>query len=199
MITSAQPGDGKTTTVINTAIAFTQLKNEVLIIDCDMRRPMIHKLVRFEKQKGLSTFLSGGGNLAEFIKRTPIPYLSILPCGPTPPNPSELISSDSMRVMLDFLVKRYKYILIDSPPLITVSDSLILSTMVDGVILVARSRKSKGETLRRAFHNLSSVRARVLGVILNDLDAHGEDYDYYFSHNYRSEYPDRVRNSNARD
>jgi capsular exopolysaccharide synthesis family protein len=199
MITSPQPGDGKTTTVINTAIAFTQLKAEVLIIDCDMRRPMIHKLAHFEKQKGLSTLLSGGGNVAEFIKRTPIPYLSILPCGLTPPNPSELISSESMSRLLDFLVNRYKYILIDSPPLITVSDPLILSTMVDGVILVAKSGKSKSETLRRAFHNLSRVRARVLGIILNELNVRGEDYDYYFSHNYRSDYTDQVGNGDVRD
>jgi capsular exopolysaccharide synthesis family protein len=199
MITSAQPGDGKTTTVINTAIAFTQLKTEVLIIDCDMRRPMIHKLAHLEKQKGLSTLLSGGGNVADFIRPTPIPYLSILPCGLTPPNPSELISSESMSRLLNFLANRYKYILVDSPPLITVTDSLILSTMVDGVILVARSGKNKSETLRRAFHNLTRVRARVLGIILNDLNVRGEDYDYYFSHNYRSEYSDQVRNGDAHD
>jgi capsular exopolysaccharide synthesis family protein len=185
MITSAQPREGKTTTVINTAIAFTKLKAEVLIIDCDMRRPMIHKLARIEKRKGLSTYLAGGGNISEFIKRTPIPYLSILPCGPVAPNPSELISSETMKEMLEHLSSRYKYILIDSPPLITVTDSMILSTMVDGVVLVARSGKCKSEALRRALHTLSSVRARVLGVILNDLDVREEGYEYYYSSNYQ--------------
>jgi polysaccharide biosynthesis transport protein len=202
MITSGQPGDGKTTTVVNTAIAFTKLKAEVLIIDCDMRRHAIHNQAHTEEQEGLSTFLTGGGNIAEFIERTPIPHLSILPAGPAPPNPSELISSESMREMLYFLANRYKYILIDSPPLVAVTDSIILSTLVDGVILVAKSGKSKSEALRRAFQRLSSVQARVLGVILNDLDVRGEDYDCYFSSNYTSsnyttDQPDQVKSRSA--
>ncbi|MCI0422161.1 MAG: polysaccharide biosynthesis tyrosine autokinase, partial [Acidobacteria bacterium] len=199
MVTSGQPGEGKTTTVINTAIAFTQLKAEVLIIDCDMRRPMIHKLARIDKQKGLSTFLSGSGDIAEFIKRTPIPYLSILPSGPTPPNPSELISSESMKEMLNVLLDRYKYILIDSPPLIAVADPMILSTIVDGVILVARSGKSKSEALRRASQHLSSVRAKVLGVILNNLNVRRENYEYYYSANYHTDSSDQVTGGSAGD
>jgi capsular exopolysaccharide synthesis family protein len=168
-----------------------------LIIDCDMRRPRIHNLARIEKQKGLSTFLSGGGDITTFIKRTPIPYLSILPAGPTPPNPSELISSESMKEMLDYLVRRYKYVLLDSPPLMNVSDSVILSTMVDGVILVAKSGKSKSETLRRALQSLSSVRARVLGVILNGSDARGEGYDYYYSYGDPGEHTEPPKTRSA--
>jgi polysaccharide biosynthesis transport protein len=190
MFTSGQPCDGKTTTVINTAIAFTQLKAEVLIIDCDMRKPMIHKLARLEREKGLSTYLSGGGEIQNFIKRTPIPLLSILPCGPKPPNPSELISSENMKTMLNVLVDRYDYIIIDSPPLVNVTDPIILSTMVDGVILVAKAGKSKSETLRRALQDLSSVRAKVLGVILNHLDLRRENYEYYYANKYRPSNPD---------
>jgi len=186
LITGAQPGDGKTTNVINTAIAFTQLKAEVLIIDCDMRTPMIHKLARLEKEKGLSTYLACGGDVAEFIKQTPIPYLSIFPSGPAPPNSSELISSDSMKEMLNSLADRYDYILLDSPPLGGGGDSIILSTIVDGVILVAKSGKSKSEVLRRAVCDLSSVRARVLGVILNGCNVGREGHDYYYSYRYRS-------------
>jgi len=186
LITGAQPGDGKTTNVINTAIAFTQLKAEVLIIDCDMRTPMIHKLARLEKEKGLSTYLACGGDVAEFIKQTPIPYLSIFPSGPAPPNSSELISSDSMKEMLNSLIDRYDYILLDSPPLGGGADSIILSTIVDGVILVAKSGKSKSEVLRRAVCDLSSVRARVLGVILNGCNVGREGHDYYYSYRYRS-------------
>src|SRR5262249_40430136 len=113
------------------------------------------------------------------------------------PNPSELISSESMREMLYFLADRYKYILIDSPPLVAVTDSIILSTLVDGVILVAKSGKSKSEALRRAFQRLLSVQARVLGVILNDLDVRGEDCDYYFSSNYTADQPDQVKSRSA--
>ncbi len=189
LITSAQPGDGKSTTVVNTAIAFTKLKTEVLIIDCDMRKPKIHQASRIVNEKGLSTYLAGGGNIADFIERMPIPYLSILPSGPVPPNPSELISSDSMKEMLNSLVDHYDYILIDSPPLGSVTDSLVLSTIVDGVILVAKGGKSKSEVLRRAIRDVTNARARVLGVILNDINVYREDYDYY-NKVYRSDNSD---------
>jgi capsular exopolysaccharide synthesis family protein len=199
LMVSAQPGDGKTTTVINTAIAFTQLKAEVLIIDCDMRKPTIHKLARLDKGKGLSTYLSRGGEITDFIRRTPIPYLSILPCGPLPPNPSELVSSEGMREMLHKLSGLYDYIIIDSPPLIGVTDPIILSTIVDGAILVARSGKSKSEVLRHALQDLSTVRARVLGVILNNFNKRRNGYESYYSPQSRSDQADRFGANGAGD
>jgi capsular exopolysaccharide synthesis family protein len=179
MITSAQPGDGKSTAVLNTALAFTKLKTEVLIIDCDMHKPKIRQESHITNEKGLSTYLAGGGNIAEFIERMRTPYLSILPSGPVPPNPSELISSDSMKEMLNSLVDHYDYILIDSPPLGIFTDSLILSTIVDGVIIVAKAGKSKSEVLRRAIKDVTNARAKVLGVILNDIKVHSNEYEYY--------------------
>jgi capsular exopolysaccharide synthesis family protein len=199
LVTSGQPGEGKTTTVYNTAVTLSHLKVDVLIIDCDMRKPRIHTLARLEKGKGLSTYLSSGGSVLEYIKQTQVPHLSILPCGPVPPNPSELISSESMKDMLTLLSGHYDYILIDSPPLASVTDPLILSTLVDGVILVGRSGKSKTEVLRRASQNLLSVRAKVLGSVLNDHNFNREGYDFYYSHNYHTEPADQLQSNEARD
>jgi capsular exopolysaccharide synthesis family protein len=191
MVTSGQPGDGKTTTIFNIALALTQLKSEVVIVDCDMRKPRIHKLLQLTKSEGLSTLLSSGGDLNRFVTRTSVPHLSVIPCGYVPPNPSELISSESMKELLRSLAERFDYVLIDSPPLFTVSDPIILSTLVDGVILVVKSGQSKSELVRRACHDLSSVGARILGVTLNNLNLRKDGYDYYNSYRQYVDYVDR--------
>jgi polysaccharide biosynthesis transport protein len=191
MVTSGQPGDGKTTTIFNIALALTQLKSEVVIVDCDMRKPRMHKLLQLTKSEGLSTLLSNGGDLNRFVTRTAVPHLSVIPCGYVPPNPSELISSESMKELLRSLAERFDYVLIDSPPLFTVSDPIILSTLVDGVILVVKSGQSKSELVRRACHDLSSVGARILGVTLNNLNLRKDGYDYYNSYRQYVDYVDR--------
>ncbi len=191
MVTSGQPGDGKTTTVFNIALALTQLKAEVLVVDCDMRKPRIHKLLQLQKGEGLSTLLASGGDPDKFINRTPVRGLSVLPCGFVPPNPSELISSGSMKELLRSLGERFDYVIIDAPPMISVSDPIILSTLVDGVILVVKSGESKGESVRRACQDLSSVGARVLGVALNKLNIRKDGYDYYRNYRQYVDYIDR--------
>jgi polysaccharide biosynthesis transport protein len=191
MVTSGQPGDGKTTTVFNIALALTQLKAEVLVIDCDMRKPRLHKLLQLQKGEGLSTLLASGGDPDKFIIRTPVRGLSVLPCGYVPPNPSELISSESMKELLRSLAERFDYVIIDAPPMISVSDPIILSTLVDGVILVVKSGESKGESVRRACQDLSAVGARVLGVTLNNLNIRKDGYDYYRNYRQYVDYIDR--------
>jgi capsular exopolysaccharide synthesis family protein len=191
MVTSSQPGDGKTTTIFNIALALTQLKAEVVIVDCDMRKPRIHKLLQLTKGEGLSTLLSSGGDLNRFISRTSVPHLSAIPCGHVPPNPSELISSENMKELLRSLAERFEYVLIDSPPLFTVSDPIILSTLVDGVILVVKSGQSKSELVRRACQDLASVGARILGITLNNLNLRKDGYDYYNSYRQYVDYVDR--------
>lgn len=191
MVTSGQPGDGKTTTVFNIALALTQLKAEVLVIDCDMRKPRIHKMLQLQKGEGLSTLLASGGDPDKFINRTPVRGLSVLPCGYVPPNPSELISSGSMKELLRSLSERFDYVIIDAPPMISVSDPIILSTLVDGVILVVKSGDSKGESVRRACQDLSTVGARVLGVALNNLNIRKDGYDYYRNYRQYVDYIDR--------
>ncbi len=188
LVTSGQPGDGKTTTTFNIALALTQLKAEVLIVDCDMRRPRIQKLFDMTNCEGLSTFLTSGGDLDKFIKRAPVPHLSILPCGFVPPNPSELIGSENMKHLLRSLEERFDYIILDSPPLVTVTDPIILSTMVDGVILIVKSGQSKTELVSRACQQLSAVGAKVLGITLNNLDIRKEGYDYYRYYRYYANY-----------
>jgi polysaccharide biosynthesis transport protein len=191
MVTSGQPGEGKTTTVFNIALALTQLRAEVLVIDCDMRRPKIHKLLQMQKGEGLSTLLTHGGDPDKFISRTPVRCLSVLPCGYMPPNPSELISSEGMKALMRALSERFDYVIIDAPPMISVSDPIILSTLVDGVIIVVKSGESKGESVRRVCQDLSTVGARVLGVTLNNLNIRKDGHDYYRNYRQYVDYIDR--------
>jgi polysaccharide biosynthesis transport protein len=188
LVTSGQPGDGKTATVFNIAYALAQLNAEVVIVDCDMRKPRTRKLHQLANDEGLSTLLTGGGALDEFIKTTSVPHLSILPCGASPPNPSELISSDKMKGILRSLAESFEYVIIDSPPLATFTDPMILSTLVDGVILVVKSGRSKSELVRRVCQDLSGVGAKVLGVTLNSFNMRKEGYGYYQYYRYYSDY-----------
>jgi capsular exopolysaccharide synthesis family protein len=188
LITSGQPGEGKTTTVINTAISLAQLGSSVLVIDCDLRRPTTHKVLGVDHMQGLSTYLSRDVDIDDVIQKLQIANLSLLPCGPIPPNPAELIASDRMRTMLDLLSERYDHILIDSPPLINVTDPVILSTMVDGVILGVHGGKSTRDVVRRARQELSSVGAKIFGVVLNNVDLKREGYDNYYYYRYYSGY-----------
>lgn len=188
LITSGQPGEGKTTTVVNTAISLAQMGASVLIIDCDLRRPTTHKVLGVEHAQGLSTYLSRDVPLDELIQKLPIANLSLLPCGPIPPNPAELILSEKMKDMLRELAGRYDHILIDSPPLINVTDPVILSTMVDGVILVVHGGKSTRDVLQRARQELLTVGAKIFGVVLNNVDLRRDGYDNYYYHRYYSGY-----------
>jgi len=196
LITSGQPGEGKTTTAINTAISLSQLGASVLIIDCDLRRPTTHKVLGVEHTLGLSTYLSQNNvQLDDVIQKLPIANLSLLPCGPIPPNPAELIISDRMKDMLRELSERYDHIIIDSPPLINVTDPVILSTMVDGVILVVHGGKSTRDLVRRARQELTTVGAKIFGVVLNNVDLRREGYDNYYYYRYYSGYGDNAQES----
>jgi polysaccharide biosynthesis transport protein len=185
LVTSAQPGEGKTTTAANTAISLAQLGHSVLVVDCDMRKPSAHKLFGVQATQGVSSYLSGKGSLAGFIQPTKYPNLDLLPCGQIPPNPAELLSSERMKRMLKLLSEHYDYILIDSPPMIHVADPVILSSLVDGVVLVVQAGKSTRAASRRARSDLSAVNAKLLGAILNNLDLQRHGYGYYYYYQYR--------------
>ncbi|HKX31762.1 MAG TPA: CpsD/CapB family tyrosine-protein kinase, partial [Blastocatellia bacterium] len=129
----------------------------------------------------LSTYLSRSVEVEPLIHKLWIPNLSVLPCGPIPPNPAELISSERMKEVLKILVDKFDHIVIDSPPLINVTDPVILSTMVDGVILIVQAGRSTRDVVRRARNELSSVGAKIFGVVLNNLDIKREGYDSYLS------------------
>jgi capsular exopolysaccharide synthesis family protein len=184
-ISSPNPTEGKTTTVINTAIALSQTGAKVLIIDTDFRKPRIHKIFNEENGVGLSNFLSGHGELDSIIKKTEIPNLYYIPSGPIPPNPSELISSGLFKNMMESLGERFDHLVLDSPPVLGFADSIILSTAVDGVILVVLGGKTPRETLQRAKEILHQVNAKILGVVINRVDIQRSDYGYYY---YRYHY-----------
>jgi capsular exopolysaccharide synthesis family protein len=166
----------------------------VLIIDADMRRPTTHRVLGISNLSGLSTYLSRKVELEGLIQPLGFPNLSLLSCGPIPPNPAELISSERMKDLLGALTERYDHVLVDSPPLINVADPIILSTLVDGVILVVHGGKSTRNVVRRARQELASVGAKIFGVVLNNIDVKREGYDdYYYQRYYSGHYQEKGR------
>jgi len=190
LVTSSQPSEGKTTTAINTAFMLAQTGAEVLIIDCDLRRPRLHAQFEVANSKGLTTWLSGEKDLDNLLQVFPkTPNLKILTSGPVPPNPAELLGSEEMRRLLLLLSERFAHIIIDSPPAISFTDASILSTMVDGVMLVVHGGRSSRAVVRRAKQQLLDVGAHIFGVVLNNVKLEQQDYYYsgYYSNYYSTE------------
>jgi polysaccharide biosynthesis transport protein len=187
VITSPNPSEGKTTTVINTAIALSQTGAQVLIIDADLRKPRLHKIFNHENGQGLSSFLSGHGDLESVVKKSEVPNLFYIPSGPIPPNPSELLGSNLFKKMLESLEARFDHIVLDSPPVLGFADTIILSTSVDGVILTVLGGKTPRETLQRAKEVLQQVNTKIIGVVINRVDIRRSDYAYYY-YRYHSYY-----------
>ncbi|MCM3871771.1 MAG: polysaccharide biosynthesis tyrosine autokinase [Pyrinomonadaceae bacterium] len=189
LVTSSQPSEGKTTTAINTAIMLAQTGAEVLIVDCDLRRPRLHAHFEISNSRGLTNWLSGEPDLDQLLQTyDKLPNLKLLTSGPVPPNPAELLGSDQMRKLLGLLTERFGHIIIDSPPAISFTDASILSTMADGVVLVVHSGKSSRAVVRRAKQQLLDVGAHIFGVVLNNVKL--ETQDYYYSGYYSSYYAD---------
>ncbi len=187
LVTSSQPSEGKTTTAINTAFMLAQTGAEVLIIDCDLRRPRLHSNFNISNVRGLTNHLSGELPLDEVIQPfEKQPNLKLLPSGPIPPNPAELLGSEQMRQLLISLGKRFAHIIVDSPPAVSFTDASILSTFVDGVILVIHSGRSSRAVVRRAKQQLLDVGAHIFGIVLNNvkLDTHGYYYGGYYGRYY---------------
>ena len=188
LITSSQPSEGKTTTAINTAITLAQSGADVVIIDCDLRRPRLHSHFAMENGHGLTNYLSGEKNTDNLLKPFEgLPKLKVITSGPIPPNPAELLSSNEMKNLLQFLKGQYNHVIIDSPPAISFTDAAILSTLVDGVILVAMAGKSSLHLIRRFKQRLSTIGARIYGVVLNGVKLNSVEYNYY-GYGYTSDY-----------
>jgi capsular exopolysaccharide synthesis family protein len=195
LVTSAQMGEGKTSTATNLAMSFAQRQGPVLIIDADMRRPSVAKTLGVGNEKGLSSFLTGAHSLDDvLIQYERIPNLWILPAGPRPPDPAELISSHMMESTLTELKKRFTQIVIDSPPLLLVTDAVILSPshVVDGVILVVSSGTTARGALSRAHRILENSGARVLGMVLNKVDMRFDTYYGSYYGGYHQAYYDEA-------
>ena len=185
LVTSSQPSEGKTTTAINTAFMLAQTGADVLIIDCDLRRPRLHAHFGASNTKGLTNWLSGETDIDNLMQTyAPQGNLKFLTSGPVPPNPAELLGSDEMRKLLGTLSERFAHVVIDSPPAISFTDASILSTMVDGVVLVVHGGRSSRAVVRRAKQQLLDVGAHIFGVVLNNVKV--ETQDYYYSGYYSS-------------
>ena len=191
LVTSSQPSEGKTTTAVNTAFMLAQTGAEVLIIDCDLRRPRLHANFNLSNTRGLTNFLSGECPIEDVLQNhAEVPNLKLLTSGPVPPNPAELLGSDEMRKLLKSLTERFAHIIVDSPPAISFTDASILSTFVDGVILVVHGGRSSRAVVRRAKQQLMDVGANIFGVVLNNVkaDSHEHYGAGYYSSYYTSEY-----------
>jgi len=186
LVTSSLPSEGKTVTAVNLAISLTQTGKKVILVDVDMRKPRIHTIFKASDSRGLSSFLTGSVTLRDVIESTDIPNLYVIPCGIVPPNPGELLLSERFRHMMSALQQYFDYVVIDSPPLISVSDARVVGPVCDGVVLVVKAMSTSREAARRAAAHLFDSRSRILGAILNDLDvrARSEYYSYYSGPRY---------------
>ncbi len=179
LITSALPSEGKTTVALNLGATLASLGSSVLIIDCDMRRPACHRSTGVANKPGFVQCLTGRVELAEAILPVPnVANLSVIPCGPIPPNPAEVLSSARTADLLRRLRDQFEYVVVDSPPLLSVSDGRILSTLTDAVVLVTRAFSTPYDVVRRARALLDGAGARILGVALNDVDIERGGYGY---------------------
>jgi capsular exopolysaccharide synthesis family protein len=187
-ISSPNPAEGKTMIAVNTAIALSQTGARVLIIEADLRRPRVCKIFHQENGLGLSNFLSGNAELNAIIRETEIPNLYCILGGPLPPNPSELLGSSVFKSMIECLEEQFDHIVIDAPPALGFADAIILSTSVDGVVLVVHGGKTPRETLQRAKDVLAQVNAKILGVVINRVDIRKSEYKGYGYYYHQFQY-----------
>ena len=179
---SAEPGEGKTTIASNLAICLAQLGKRVLLIDGDMRRPCVHKLFDIKDHPGgLVTYLTGEDEWRHVVRPTGITDLDCLVCGPVPPNPSELLSSDRMHTLIREAMVDYQFVLVDAPPLLNVADGRILATLVEGAILVVKGGSTSRDLALQAQLHVRDVGAHLIGVVLNDIDLRHNGYYYGYS------------------
>jgi len=188
LVTSSQPSEGKTTTAVNTAVMLAQTGAEVLLLDCDLRRPRVHAHFNMANTRGVTNYLSGDSNIASIMQDyEKLPNLKVISSGPVPPNSAELLGSEEMRRLILLLSENFTHIVIDSPPAISFTDASILSTMVDGVMLVVHGGRSSRAVVRRAKQQLMDVGAHIYGIVLNNVKLESSDY-YYYSGYYSSYY-----------
>jgi capsular exopolysaccharide synthesis family protein len=180
MVTSTGPGEGKSTTVANLATVFAQQGKQVLLIDADLRKPTVHYTFRLQNTTGLTNVLTRQLTLKEAVFKSKIPNLYLLPSGPIPPNPAELLGSKMMKDLLDELKEEYDVVLFDTPPVLAVTDAQILANRCDGTILVVSSGKTENENALKGKELLEKANANVIGVVLNNKKLEKGNYYYYY-------------------
>lgn len=179
VITSSEPGEGKSTTAGNLALSFAQGEKSVILVDCDLRKPSLHKKFKISNMIGLSDVIIGKERIEEVVEEHS-EHLHILTSGKIPPNPSEMLGSKAMEVLLEKLRGKYDVIILDSAPLQAVTDAQILSTKADGTILVVRAEKTKKESVLQAKNLLDKVGANIIGTVLNGVENTRKKYYYYY-------------------
>jgi capsular exopolysaccharide synthesis family protein len=201
LVTSSLPREGKTTAAVNLAVTLAQLGDRTLLLDCDLRKPGIRRALNLTigKENGLSSYLAGVANLDEIVFPHPtISNLATIATGPVPPSPADLLSSHRMREAISDLRRRFKFIVIDSPPIMAATDAVIVSSLTDGVLLVVRSGETPKEAFTRTRDLLTAVKSHILGVVLNAVDSHAPDYYYsyrYYPYAYSYGYGEEVENT----
>lgn len=180
MYTSTGPGEGKSTIVANTAVALAQSGKKVLIIDCDLRKPVQNKIFKV-RNPGLTNFLVEGKPLTELIQATEVPGINLLSSGPIPPNPSELLGSVKMEELLKSVKVEFDMVILDAPPVIAVTDACVLASKVDGIALVISAGMVRPEMAQQAKDLLVRAKGHILGVVLNRVEIEAGDYYYYYA------------------
>ncbi|MGG2017456.1 CpsD/CapB family tyrosine-protein kinase [Bacillus sp. S10(2024)] len=179
VVTSAKPGEGKTTTTANLAVAFAQQGEKILLVDADLRKPVLHQLFRVDTVFGLTNVLSRQRTLQECIVETDVENVHLLACGPIPPNPAELLSSAMMGELLKEAEKHYDLIIFDTPPVLAVTDAQVVANQCQGMILVLYSGKTEKEQALKAKNVLHHTNTTLLGVVLNGKPQSEHTYGYY--------------------
>ena len=190
LVTSSLPSEGKTTTVVNMATVLSQTDSKVLVIDADMRRPRLHHVFGMENRAGLSSLLSSeitADELLSVVNRYGESNIYLLASGPIPPNPAELLGSEQMRTLIARASADFKYVIIDSPPIASFTDGVLISAIVDGVLLVVQGGKTSRQVVKRTRQMLQEIGAKVIGVVLNKIDLRSPDY-YYYHQDYKNYY-----------
>lgn len=179
MFTSSGPGEGKSTTAANTAVALAQAGKRVLLVDCDLRKPVQHRIFG-KKKDGLSNLIVESLNLDDVLQFTDVPGLSLLTSGPIPPNPSELLGSARMDDFLAVAKERFNLVILDAPPVLAVTDACVLASKVDGIVLVIASGTVRPEIAVKAKDLLMKAKGHILGVVLNRIEIEKEHAHYYY-------------------
>jgi capsular exopolysaccharide synthesis family protein len=188
LITSALPREGKSTTAVNTAIVLAQTGARTMLVELDLRKPSLAATLRVNGNHGISTFLTGDSDFLSQIRKTIHPNLYFLPAGPLPPNPTELLGSERMREALEEMQSAFRFIVIDSPPLLSVTDALVLSTYADGVVLVVHGSRTSKDAVKKAHQRLSKAGGKILGAIVNNVNIRHPEYGYYYDYDYHDYY-----------
>lgn len=187
-VSSALAGEGKSTTAANTCITLAQANSKVLLIDADLRKPVQHKIFKLTNKTGLSTLLGGIHSFKEVLNENVIPNLDVVTSGPIPPNPSEMLASDNMKKLLGELSKYYDYVIIDTPPINIVTDTLTLLPSIAGVMLVAMQGQTPVEALEQAIDSVNFAEGSILGVVVTHVDLSGSKYNYKYRYKYKYSY-----------